>query len=56
MCLKAQHLEAAELNFFVEGTMFNSKVGGETVFVDVTMLPFSQDMEIGLRLGPLGGG
>jgi len=30
------------------------KVGGETVFVDVTMLPFSQEMEIGLRkrIGP----
>eukprot|EP00913_Durusdinium_trenchii_P004429 g4108.t1 len=30
------------------------KVSGQTVFVDVTMLPFSQDMEIGLRnrIGP----
>ena len=30
------------------------KLSGETVFVDVTMLPFSQEMEIGLRtrIGP----
>ena len=29
--------------------VFVRKVGGKSVFVDVTMVPFSSDMELGLR-------
>eukprot|EP00438_Fugacium_kawagutii_P026899 Skav209545 [mRNA] locus=scaffold2497:150749:151321:+ [translate_table: standard] len=40
--------------FVIKTSVMCLKVSGETVFVDVTMLPFSQDMEIGLRtrIGP----
>ncbi|CAK9112799.1 unnamed protein product [Durusdinium trenchii] len=40
--------------FVIKTSVICIKVSGQTVFVDVTMLPFSQDMEIGLRnrIGP----
>lgn len=51
ICIKAwSSRESSRIKTLLFGWGWEtSKVSGQTVFVDVTMLPFSQDMEIGLR-------